>query len=118
MPSNGAFYSTDENGDGKGFFPLSSGFNYSQNIGHAVVFHAQDGSRIGCGTLMTRDLQLESFNIDRYPGYAGDLSPAGSVKVNFLADESMLFSYDMAGLPADCIDCGVHIHTGTYMRRK
>lgn len=117
-PAFGASYSTDASGDGKGFFPLFSGFNYAENIGHAVVFHAQDGSRVGCGTLMTRDLQLESYNFDKYPGYVGSLEPAGSVKVNFLPDESMLFAYDMAGLPSNCVDCGVHIHTGTLKQKQ
>lgn len=52
VASNGAFYNTDATGDAKGFFQVDSGFNYTENIGHAVVFHAQDGSRIGCGTLL------------------------------------------------------------------
>lgn len=112
----GANYSTDAHGDVKGFFHLSSGFNYAENIGHAVVFYDRDGSSISCGTLMTRDMMLMSDNIDIFPGYTGGFEPVGSVKVNFLQNETMLFSYDMAGLPSDCVECGVHIHSGEYSR--
>lgn len=111
-PAFGAAYSTNVNGQGKGFFPLFSGFNFEENIGHAVVFHAQDGTRIACGTLSTTDTTLESIDLDIYPGYQGSLEPVGSVKANFQQDDSMVVSYDMAGLPANCEKCGIHIHTG------
>lgn len=110
----GAAYSTNANGEAKGFFPLFTGFNFAENAGHAVVFHAQNGTRIGCGTLSNTDTTLESDNIGIYPGYAGSLKPVGSVKANFLQVNSMLFSYDMAGLPASCDKCGVHIHAGEF----
>jgi len=50
--SFGAVYNTKENGNtGKGMFPLSNGYSVSKNAGHAIVVHAQDGSRVGCGIL-------------------------------------------------------------------
>lgn len=60
------------------------------------------------------DLTLESNDVDIFPGYTGGLEPAGSVKVKFYEDDSMLFSYDMSGLPRNCIDCAVSIHAGTF----
>lgn len=110
--ANGAAYSTDAHGDVKGFFRVTSGFNFAQNIGHAVVFYGQDGLPVSCGTLMTREMALQSENIDIFPGYTGSLEPVGSVKVNFQQDNTMLFSYDMAGLPRNCVECGVQIRTG------
>jgi hypothetical protein len=48
-PVSGKFYNTDEKGNADGFFYLSSGFNYKENIGRAVVFRRQDGDRVACG---------------------------------------------------------------------
>lgn len=67
-----------------------------------------------CPTGVDADTTLESNNLGRYPGYPGTLTPAGSVKVKFFEDESMQFSYDVSGLPANCDRCGVHIHTGKF----
>lgn len=70
-----------------------------------------NGGRSGS---LPSETTLESNNIDLYPGYSGALRPVGSVKVNFFKDNSMQFSYDMSGLPANCDKCGVHIHTGEF----
>jgi hypothetical protein len=48
---SGASYNTNEEGTAGGFFYLSSGFNYNENIGHAIVFHQQNGTRVACGVL-------------------------------------------------------------------
>lgn len=32
---------------------VTSGFGYTENAGHAVVIHAFNGTRIGCGTLQS-----------------------------------------------------------------
>lgn len=112
IPLLGASYSTNEKGEGKGCFSLFTGFNYQENIGHAVVFTDKSDTPIACGTLETLETTLEGDSIDVFPGYDGSLAPAGSVKADFHEDNSLLLSYDIAGLPANCIECGISIQTG------
>mmetsp|Transcript_19588 Transcript_19588/g.35556 ORF Transcript_19588/g.35556 Transcript_19588/m.35556 type:complete len:542 (-) Transcript_19588:107-1732(-) len=47
----GAVYVADDKGNAKGFFNLFNGFSFGKNLGHAVVVHASNGTRIGCGVL-------------------------------------------------------------------
>jgi len=47
----GAVYVADDKGNAKGFFNLYNGFSFGKNLGHAVVVHASNGTRIGCGVL-------------------------------------------------------------------
>lgn len=47
----GAVYATDVTGFAKGNFVLTNGYGFQDNLGHVVVVHASDGSRIGCGVL-------------------------------------------------------------------
>lgn len=47
----GSVYNSDEDGEAKDEFTVDSGYGYEENNGHAVVVHAQDGSRVGCGVL-------------------------------------------------------------------
>ena len=47
----GDFYDSDSNGYSKGSFLLYTGIGYEGNNGRAVVVHAQNGTRIGCGLL-------------------------------------------------------------------
>jgi len=51
--------------------------------------------------------------MNRYPGYTGDITPAGSVKVTFHKQTFTKLSYYLFGLQSGCTDCGVHIHEGT-----
>jgi len=47
----GAVYSTNKKGRAVGSFKLNSGYAAKDIIEHAVVVHASDGSRVGCGVL-------------------------------------------------------------------
>jgi Cu/Zn superoxide dismutase len=52
--ANGAFYTSNYEGAAKRHFYLDQGYGYEDTLGHAVVIHNQDGSRISCGTLSER----------------------------------------------------------------
>jgi len=49
--AGGAVYETDGRGYASGSFKLYNGFDIFSNMNHAVVLHAQDGARLGCGQL-------------------------------------------------------------------
>ncbi|KAL3810273.1 hypothetical protein ACHAXA_008641 [Cyclostephanos tholiformis] len=48
----GAVYNSDANGEAAGSFTLKSGYDTcKENLGHAVVAHSQNGTRLSCGIL-------------------------------------------------------------------
>jgi len=49
--AGGAVYATDARGYANGNFMNYNGFDIFSNMNHAVVVHAQDGARLGCGEL-------------------------------------------------------------------
>jgi hypothetical protein len=51
----GSIYSTDSKGKAKGSFNLYNGFGIEKNYLHAVVIHAEDGTRAACGILYFKD---------------------------------------------------------------
>ena len=51
VPSEGAYYTFDEDGEAARSYYLYSGFSLADNIDHAFVVHGIDGVRIGCGVL-------------------------------------------------------------------
>ena len=54
VPNYGAVYHTNSNGHARGEFALVSGYGFKDNVNHAMVIHAQDGTRVGCGVLRRR----------------------------------------------------------------
>lgn len=47
-----AVYNSDANGEAAGSFTLKSGYDTcKENVGHAVVAHSQNGTRLSCGIL-------------------------------------------------------------------
>lgn len=48
---NGSYYNSDACGNVESYFYMYSGYGLDANDGHTVVVHAQNGTRIGCGTL-------------------------------------------------------------------
>jgi len=50
-PTGGAVYSSSNDGESSGKFPMYTGFGKYETMDHAVVVHAQDKTRIACGTL-------------------------------------------------------------------
>eukprot|EP00543_Licmophora_paradoxa_P007486 CAMPEP_0202449032 /NCGR_PEP_ID=MMETSP1360-20130828/7813_1 /ASSEMBLY_ACC=CAM_ASM_000848 /TAXON_ID=515479 /ORGANISM="Licmophora paradoxa, Strain CCMP2313" /LENGTH=308 /DNA_ID=CAMNT_0049066839 /DNA_START=312 /DNA_END=1238 /DNA_ORIENTATION=+ len=114
-PWNAESYQTDYLGRSTSGFVIDSGFGIKDNTGRAVVIHGQDGTRIGCGILEPAPENTVGSlysDIVPYPGAELTTLPIGEVEVEFFSDSTLLFRYNVEGLEANCMDCGVHIHTG------
>eukprot|EP00531_Pseudo-nitzschia_arenysensis_P004901 CAMPEP_0116141724 /NCGR_PEP_ID=MMETSP0329-20121206/14530_1 /TAXON_ID=697910 /ORGANISM="Pseudo-nitzschia arenysensis, Strain B593" /LENGTH=283 /DNA_ID=CAMNT_0003636917 /DNA_START=52 /DNA_END=903 /DNA_ORIENTATION=+ len=72
----------------------------------------ESGPQCKAFEIVEDDKSLEA-GISTYPGYEGSLSPGGTVKVVFNGDDSFKFSFNLNGLEAGCMGCGIHIHSGT-----
>ena len=76
---------------------------------------------IGCGVLKEGPIPADvlTANIAIYPGSAGDLTPTGTVTMTYSAAWStgnpndFVFAYDLQGVESDCVECGIHVHSGT-----
>ena len=95
-PWNPVLYYASKNGTASGIVSLSNGYNYSNNIGHAVVVHTANGTRVACGTLKATKGTLKAA-MGPYPGNTSPYGLNGTITLSFLADNSMLFSYSLRG---------------------
>ncbi|KAH8066203.1 hypothetical protein JL722_619 [Aureococcus anophagefferens] len=87
--------------------------------GRAVVIHAADGTRIGCGVLEDAVYasigpypgyaMMQSATLGPYPGYDGDLAVAGSL----MAGGDIAVSVAIADGPLGPAAGGAHVHSGT-----
>lgn len=114
-PWNFEKYQSTAKGTSTSGFVIDSGLGIADNTGRAVVVHAKDGTRVGCGTLHpaaeTSTMSLHA-EIGSYPGSTAEASPAGMVDVQFFGDNALRFSFALEGLTELCDKCGAHIHTG------
>jgi len=119
--ANGAVYKSNPEGMSKAKYVIKSGYNIVDNVGHAVVVHGKDGSRIGCGVLSKSRSAANNCSvkktylqacITKYPGYTGNLDIHGKAVVRF-EHESMMFNGELDGVDVLCDKCGIHIHSGT-----
>ena len=106
----------DSGGISKSAFRADNGYSADENLGLSVLVYDTEAVLIGCGILVpeTQKKVLQA-KIGTYPGYTGDLSVVGKVKVTFesIGSDKFFFSYDLKGLEVNCVDCGIHIHAGT-----
>merc|ERR1719445_1000369 len=114
-------WTSDSNGKAKGSFRIDGldGLSFNQNVGRAVVVHDSNGARVACAVLGSREGDVECADdragcIGGYPGYAGDLSLGGQVKLSGSMNDSpyIELSWELNGMEADATG-GIHIHTGT-----
>lgn len=126
--AGGAIYNTTKAGNSYNKFNLTNGYGAEGNVNHAVVIHAQDGSRIGCGLLShtkeaanacERPDPLPKINLEtcisKYPGYEGNITVSGKVRARYYTPFGgrVTIRYNLVGADPDCTTCGLHIHTGT-----
>merc|ERR1719491_2351123 len=110
-------YTSSSDGSASGSYFLSNGYSNDENNGHTVVVHGAGGARIACGVITDTPV-YNCFSplsgcMSSYPAYDGDLEVLGKVKVEYTTLNKFNFTYDLKGLGADCVDCGIHIHKGT-----
>jgi hypothetical protein len=108
-------YFTSGGGSTSSAFNFDNGYTCDANEGKVVVAFDSDGTTIaGCGVLGEKAKEsVLKAEMGLYPNYTGDLEAEGEVTVTFNDDHTFQFRFDIKGLEADCVDCGIHIHTGT-----
>jgi hypothetical protein len=109
----------------EGSVRVTSGFSAETVVGRSFVLHDRSGTRITCDTVPELDVVAStviSGDLSAYPGYTPGFEPRGVVDIDFTADSSVLFTYDLDDVDPDCADgpdpevansCGIHFHAGT-----
>eukprot|EP00588_Corethron_pennatum_P012227 CAMPEP_0194265338 /NCGR_PEP_ID=MMETSP0169-20130528/617_1 /TAXON_ID=218684 /ORGANISM="Corethron pennatum, Strain L29A3" /LENGTH=313 /DNA_ID=CAMNT_0039005779 /DNA_START=117 /DNA_END=1058 /DNA_ORIENTATION=- len=94
-------------------FRLTNEYGSSDMMDKPVVVYDSKDVVIGCG-LLRPEIKTEQLVAEMgvYPGYEGNLTVGGMIKVEFNRDDSFLLSYDLEGLEESCTGCGIHIHAG------
>jgi len=116
--ANGAVYRSNAAGSATGSFTIDSDYGFAENQGHAVVVHAADGSRIGCGVIqraatggtcmVTTKLQ---GCVSPYPG--SNSTVTGKILVSIeTATKELTYNYFLKNLESS-VKGGTHIHSGT-----
>jgi Cu/Zn superoxide dismutase len=111
-PWNSVLWTSDATGAATAQFTVSTGYSFMENEGHAIVVHAQNGTRVGCGVLILQPALVAT--IGAYPGSTGS-PPSGNVvmtTVPGLSEYDLRLSVTLQNVDASSIG-GVHIHTGT-----
>lgn len=107
-----AFTALDE-GITKNAFRFNNGKTLEENRGKTLLLKDSTNTVVGCAVLEEKSTdKILKAQMGTYPGYTGDLTPMGTVKVMFNHDDTFRFQYDFSGLPLNCDECGVHIHEG------
>jgi hypothetical protein len=76
--------------------PLTTGIAFADQYRHAVVIHAANGTRIGCGLLQLPQQYVTSLL--GYRGYAGSLSPRGQVIASQRFGTELNVQFDLTDL--------------------
>jgi len=107
-------YNALSEGVSKSAFRFNNGYTRPKNMGKTVLIYDNADGVIGCG-ILGREIPNKnlSANMGMYPNYTGDLSPGGKIKITFHDDDSFKFHYNIKGLEANCVGCGIHVHAGT-----
>eukprot|EP00038_Savillea_parva_P007018 m.167308 g.167308 ORF g.167308 m.167308 type:complete len:1079 (-) comp12809_c0_seq1:153-3389(-) len=69
-PWNAVQWTSDGMGNAAGSVVVSTGYQYAGNLGHAVVLHLPNGTRLACGVLQS--LGLEAIEMGQFVGMWGD----------------------------------------------
>lgn len=109
------FTTDDETTETKSAFMINYGLGYKGTRRAAVVVSAP-GEAPWCGILRPapRKLTALTATVGKYPEYAGskDFTPTGTIGLEYGVDGTFTYSFDVAGLEADCEGCGIHVHAG------
>jgi len=77
--------------------------------GRALVLHASNGDRVGCGLVEPTSGSFVSF--ETYPGYSGTYEPVGTLLVTDAGSTSVAIEGTVAGLEMNATG-GLHVHEG------
>mmetsp|Transcript_22560 Transcript_22560/g.53255 ORF Transcript_22560/g.53255 Transcript_22560/m.53255 type:complete len:370 (+) Transcript_22560:89-1198(+) len=111
-------YSSDDNGDAVFDGIVNIGHSYARDLdGRAFVVHADDGSRIGCGTLAEAPLLVSSLSGFKQEGEVFAVE-SGEDTVCFVGTASGLTPNAECKPDAVPNSCGVHVHEGSGCENK